>query len=80
MIAGAEPAGVTWLTICTITLADDIETGEERRCLHEQILFFQGALDLTREVFGHVVGEVADECVQAWVDAVRWVMAKPSLA
>lgn len=67
MIAGAESAGVTWLTICTIALADGIEAGEERRCLHGQILFVQCTLDLTREVFRHVVGDVADEGVQAWV-------------
>jgi len=31
------------------------------------LIFVQSALDLAREIVGHVVGEVADECVQARV-------------
>ena len=67
MIVGADPAGVARLTICTIALADGIETGEERGCLHGQMLFVQCALDLARKVFGHVPGDIADKRVQAGV-------------
>lgn len=68
MVAGAEGSAAAWLAICTIGLADGVEASEESRRLHGQVLFLQGALDLTREVFGYVGGDIADQGMQAGMD------------
>ncbi|MNN52353.1 hypothetical protein D3C81_1670460 [compost metagenome] len=53
------------LAVFAISLAYRIKEGEEHRPRWGDLLLLQCALDLAREVFGNVGGDVADQGMQA---------------